>query len=75
MQQTETIRQLVLDSQYAIDAETVAEAIIARALTRRLVPGMAFRNDLRPAAVRSAPAAAPSRRSRPGALRAGRVAA
>jgi len=47
------LRQLVLDSQYEIDEVAVAEAIIARTLTRRAVMGIAFRNDLRGPQVRS----------------------
>jgi hypothetical protein len=39
----------VLDSQYAVDERTVAEAIVARAAARRAAVGIAFRNDLRPA--------------------------
>jgi hypothetical protein len=41
------LRQLVLDSQYAVDEAAVAAAIVARATARRLVPATAFRNDLR----------------------------
>jgi hypothetical protein len=51
--QIQLLRQLVLDSQYAIDEATVAEAIILRAITRRTVMGTAFRNDLRGPQVRS----------------------
>jgi hypothetical protein len=47
------LRQLVVDSQYAIDETSVAEAIIARALARRSVAGATFRNDLRGPQVRS----------------------
>lgn len=45
--QIRLLRQLVLDSQYAVDEVTVAEAILARAAARRSVVGIAFRNDLR----------------------------
>lgn len=44
--QIQILRQLVLDSQYAIDEATVAESILARAAARRAVMGTAFRNDL-----------------------------
>jgi hypothetical protein len=47
------LRQLVLDSKYEIDDVAVAEAILARALTRRAVMGATFRNDLRGPQVRS----------------------
>jgi hypothetical protein len=45
--QIQQLRQLVLDSQYPVDAATVAEAIIARAKARRAVMGTTFRNDVR----------------------------
>lgn len=48
--QIRTLRQLVLDSQYAVDETTVAEAILARATARRAVMGTTFRNDIRTAA-------------------------
>jgi hypothetical protein len=51
--QIQLLRQLVLDSQYAVDAAAVADAILARAATRRAVMGTAFRNDLRGPEVRS----------------------
>lgn len=51
--QIQLLRQLVLDSQYAIDAAVVADAIVARAMTRRGVMGAAFRNDVRRPQVRS----------------------
>jgi hypothetical protein len=41
------LRQLVLDSQYAVDEAAVAAAIVARATARRLVPATSFRNDVR----------------------------
>lgn len=50
---TQTIRQLVDRSLYAIDEHALAEAIIARAITRRLAPGTIYRNDTRPERVRS----------------------
>jgi hypothetical protein len=53
MQRAQLLRQLVLDSQYVIDEEILAEAIVARAATRRLVSGAAFRNDVRGPQVRS----------------------
>jgi hypothetical protein len=45
--QIQLLRQLVEDSQYAVDAATVADAILARAMTRRAVMGTTFRNDVR----------------------------
>lgn len=45
--QIQLLRQLLLDSQYAIDASAVADAILARAAARRAVLGTTFRNDLR----------------------------
>jgi hypothetical protein len=45
--QIQLLRQLVLDSQYAIDERTVADAIITRATARRAVVGITFRNDIR----------------------------
>jgi hypothetical protein len=53
--QIRLLRQLVLDSQYAVDETTVAEAILARAAARRAVVGIAFRNDLRIATRDDAP--------------------
>ncbi|HEX3909242.1 MAG TPA: hypothetical protein VHW67_00900 [Solirubrobacteraceae bacterium] len=47
MQRAQLIRQLVLDSQYVIDEHQVADAILARAVARRLVGEAAFRNDPR----------------------------
>ncbi|HZL16128.1 MAG TPA: hypothetical protein VFG23_00155 [Polyangia bacterium] len=44
--QIQQLRQLILDSQYAVDEATVADAILARAIARRTVRGIAFRNDL-----------------------------
>jgi aspartate oxidase len=43
--QIQLLRQLVEDSQYAVDPSLVAEAIVARAMARRAVAGTAFRND------------------------------
>ncbi len=45
--QIQLLRQLLEDSQYAVDPATVADAILARALARRLVMGTTFRNDVR----------------------------
>jgi hypothetical protein len=53
MQRAQLLRQLVLDSQYVVDEELVANAILARATARRLVPEATFRNDLRGVQVRS----------------------
>jgi hypothetical protein len=43
----QVLRQLVLDSQYAVDETSVAAAITTRLAARRLVSGTTFRNDLR----------------------------
>jgi hypothetical protein len=53
MKRAQLLRQLLLDSQYAVDEQLVAAAIVARATTRRLVPDAAFRNDVRGPQVRS----------------------
>lgn len=53
MRRTQLIRQLVLDSQYVVDEAALADAIIARGTARRLVGGIAFRNDVRRPRVRS----------------------
>src|ERR1039458_8560990 len=45
--QIQQLRQLILDSQYAVDEGTVANAIITRATVRRTVMGTTFRNDVR----------------------------
>ncbi|MFI4990250.1 MAG: hypothetical protein ACHQHO_04975 [Solirubrobacterales bacterium] len=45
MNRAHLIRELVLDSQYVIDEHIVASAILARATTRSLIGGAAFRND------------------------------
>jgi hypothetical protein len=50
--QIQLLRALVSDAQYAVDPATVAEAILARAAVRRAA-GVAFRNDVRAAPVRS----------------------
>jgi hypothetical protein len=47
MQRAQLLRQLVLDSQYVVDEELVAAAILARSTARNLVSEAAFRNDLR----------------------------
>jgi hypothetical protein len=51
--QIQLLRQLVRDSQYAVDETTVADAILARAIVRRAVMGTAFRNDIRDAQMNS----------------------
>jgi hypothetical protein len=51
--QIQLIRELVDESQYAVDAAAVADAIIARALARKTVTGVSFRNDVRVPQVRS----------------------
>jgi hypothetical protein len=47
--QIDRIRRLVADGLYPIDEGAVAEAIIARAMLRTQVAGVAWRNDVRPA--------------------------
>ncbi|HEY5287646.1 MAG TPA: hypothetical protein VIJ50_11130, partial [Solirubrobacteraceae bacterium] len=37
----------IRESQYAVDSEAVADAIVARAIARRAVLGTTFRNDAR----------------------------
>jgi hypothetical protein len=51
--QIQLLRLLILDSQYEVDAATVADAILARAIARRAVMGTTFRNDPRGREVRS----------------------
>lgn len=51
--QIQLLRQLVLDSQYAVDPASVADAILVRGATRRAVLGTTFRNDPRAPQVRS----------------------
>jgi hypothetical protein len=51
--QIQLIQQLVRDSQYAIDATAVADAILLRAKARHTVVGTTFRNDPRAPQVRS----------------------
>jgi hypothetical protein len=53
MQRAQLLRQLVLDSQYVVDEELVAAAIVARGTTRLLVAEAAFSNDIRGPRVRS----------------------
>ena len=45
MERAHEIRQLVRNSQYVIDEQLVAAAMIARAQLRRTVADAAFRND------------------------------
>jgi hypothetical protein len=47
------LQELVRDSQYVVDEGLIAAAIIARATTRRMVPEIEFRNDLRAPRVQS----------------------
>ena len=68
MRRAQLLRQLVLDSQYAIDEHLIATAILTRAATRRLVPETSFRNDaraVRAAVVRSFRPTAQARSFRP----------
>jgi hypothetical protein len=53
MQRAQLIRKLVLDSQYVVDEDLVATAIVVRARVRRLVADAAFRNECREPRVRS----------------------
>ncbi len=53
MRRAQLIRQLVLDSQYVIDEEVVAAAILARGAAHSLVCEATFRNDARETHVRS----------------------
>jgi hypothetical protein len=45
--QIQLLKELVSESQYAVDAEAVANAILARAMARQAVIGTTFRNDVR----------------------------
>jgi diguanylate cyclase (GGDEF)-like protein len=45
------LRELVSNSQYVVDEALIAETILARATTRRLLPHAVFRNDLSAAPV------------------------
>jgi hypothetical protein len=60
-QRIQLLRQLVRDSQYAVDETTVANAIVARMAARRLVSEATFRNDPR---VRQVSSFRPSREVR-----------
>jgi hypothetical protein len=46
MRRAQLLRQLVLESQYVIDEQMIAAAIVARALMRMTIADVAFRNDL-----------------------------
>jgi hypothetical protein len=50
---TKVIKQLVSESHYVIDSAAVAEAIIVRALARRVLPDVTFRATPRHRPVRS----------------------
>ena len=69
MRRAQLIRQLVLDSQYVIDEELVAAAILARAATRGLVGEAMFRNNVRWPQVRSFRHSTQVRSFRPCSLR------
>ncbi len=45
------LAQLVRDSHYVVDERAVAEAIVMRALARRVLPDVAFRSECPPAPV------------------------
>jgi hypothetical protein len=62
----------VLDSQYVVDETALADAIIARGTARRLVGGIAFRNDVRRQPVRSFRMSTRARSFRPSDSRAPR---
>ena len=53
MQRAQLLRQLVHDSQYVVDEELVAAAVLTRGTMRRSVPEVGFRNDIRAPQVRS----------------------
>jgi hypothetical protein len=65
MRRLRHLQQLVLDAQYVVDEDAVAEAILVRALARRLVPEVEFRSDRRDARVRSFRPAPNARSFRP----------
>jgi hypothetical protein len=73
MQRAQLLRQLVLDSQYLIDDETLAQAIVARVATRGLIPGTVFRNDARALQVRSFRPSNQARSFRPCGVRISRI--
>lgn len=50
---TQVLKDLVRDAHYVIDPRAVAEAIVARSMTRLVVPGATFRNDVEAPRVRS----------------------
>ena len=53
MQRAQLLRQVVLDSQYVVDEEMLADVMIARARKTRSLPEAASRNDARGSHVRS----------------------
>jgi hypothetical protein len=66
MNRAQLIRELVLDSQYVIDEQLIASAILARARTRGLIGAVSFRNDTpAPQPVRSFRPTANARSFRP----------
>ena len=69
MQRAQSLKQLVLDSQYVVDEELVAAAIPARGTTRRLVVEVAFCNDPRGSQARSLSPSKQARALRPLNLR------
>lgn len=46
MQRVQLIRELVRDSQYSIDEQLVAVAIVVRAMLRMTIADATFRNDV-----------------------------
>jgi hypothetical protein len=62
--QIQLLRQLVLDSQYGVDPAAVADAIFARAVARRTVTGIEFRNDPRAQPARPVRSFRPTRHAR-----------
>jgi hypothetical protein len=53
MQRTRALRQLIEASQYFVDEQQVAEAILLRARARAILPDISFPNDRNASAVRS----------------------
>lgn len=73
MQRVQLLRALVRDSQYAVDEQLIAQAIVARLAVRRLVPETVLRNDPRQAQVRSFRPSSKARSFRPCNLPSGRA--
>jgi hypothetical protein len=52
-QRTKVLKQLVRESQYVIDPDAIAEAIIIRTLAQRVLPDVSFRSATHTPQVRS----------------------